>query len=383
MTGGMSFGRRRSDVTLLGVALAACVALLMALLPADVQAATTRHNVYAWLDNTCVGGEAPKGARLRVTWKSASGTLKKSGRVKASSKGRWSLCTSSKRVAQGDRIMAKLGTRKLTAVVPRIDVSVDRESNVVSGLTKANQRLIIQVCWWREQYRDTYCDFREVQADGAGRFSADMDTVIAWGDLLGGDSVEVFTVGSRQPHTFGRLQRVPYVEVLLGDDTLSGGYEPGGSLTVELQDSGQNEKASWTGIANRRAKAWSGVYKGNVHVSGLYSGRFEPSGPVAEVDDFVASPALPPTPGLPVRDIDVSAVAASDVVSGTCATKSRYQLRATTNGVTKTLPYRMTAQDGSFTQDLTGKHDVRTGTVVTATCFFWTGDRVSVRSTVG
>ena len=383
MAGGMSVGRRRSEVALMGLALAACVALLMALLPASVQSATVRHNVYAWLDNSCVGGEGPKGAWLQVTWKSATGTLKKRGRVKASSKGRWSLCTSSKRVAQGDRITAKLGTKSLTAVVPRLDVSVDRESSVVSGLTKSRQQLVIQVCWWRERYLDTHCEAQPTKADDAGRFSADMDTVISSGDLLGGDSVEVFTVGSGQPHVFGRLQRVPYVEVVLGDDTLSGAYEPGRSLTVELQDSGLNQKASWSGSANLRAKAWSGVYKGNVHVSGLYSGRFSPSGPAVQVDDFVASPALPPTPGLPVRDIDVSAVASSDVVSGTCATTSRYQVRATTNGVTKTLPYRMTDEDGLFTQDLSGKHDVRAGTVLTATCFFWTGDRVSVRSTVG
>ena len=223
MAGGMSVGRRRSEVALMGLALAACVALLMALLPASVQSATARHNVYAWLDNSCVGGAGPKGAWLQVTWKSATGTLKKRGRVKASSKGRWSLCTSSKRVAQGDRITAKLGTKSLTAVVPRLDVSVDRESSVVSGLTKPRQQLVIQallVAGAVPRHALRSPSRPRLTMPGASRPTWTRSSARA--TCSAATSPRPSPSAPASPHVFGRLQRVPYVEVVLGDDTLSG-----------------------------------------------------------------------------------------------------------------------------------------------------------------
>jgi hypothetical protein len=210
-----------------------------------------------------------------------------------------------------------------------------------------------------------------------------MDSCVVCSDFVGGDTVEVFTIGSGKPNVFGRLQLTPYVEVELGTSRLSGAYRPGHTMTVDLLDTGLDPKAQWTGKANGYRKVWSSIFKGHVRAGGLFSGRFAPTGNSVSVGDRVKSPANPPSSGLPVLDIAVTAKAATDVISGTCADESPYRLvTSSPNGSTKAFPYKMTTKGGAFERDVSGQVNLKKGSEVRLTCVFWTGDRVTTRYVV-
>ena len=373
---------RRDAGTASGIAVAICFALIAALVPAGVDAATHRHNIRAWHEHYCVGGDAPARARLSVAWKGQKGAVKKKGFVRANQKGQWKLCASGKKVVKGDVITATLGKAKRVATVPRLDVVVDRETGVVSGTTRPGRKLVVQIGYWDKTYGNRRF-YRGTQADARGRFSVDMDACVTCADFVGGDTVEVFTVGSGKPNVFGRLQLVPYVEVELGTSNLSGAYRRFHTLTVDLLDPGLDPKAQWTGKSNGYRNVWSPIFKSPVRAGSLFSGRFTPTGESVSVGDRVQSPANPPSSGLPVLDIAVTATAATDVIRGTCVRESRYRLvTSSPSGSTKTFPYKLTAAGGAFERDVSGQVDLKKGTEVRLTCVSARGDRLTTRRTV-
>ncbi len=364
-----------------GLAGAISMGMVLGTAPPEVQAAGPTITFRAWLDNDCVSGTAPRASKVRVTWKSAAGGLKKKGLVRAGKNGEWSMCSSST-VRRGDRLKARVGKVGRTVRVPRLDFEVDRDADAVSGVTKARRTLIVQYCYWSERYRRTRCDILEGRSAGDGRFSVDTDdSVTAYGDIRGGDRVTVFLLGGKD--LFGRDQLTPYVGVRSGGSQLAGAYRPAATLAVHLLDEDGDPKADWSGPANGHKKAWSRIYKGYVRIAGQFSGNFQPGGQPVAVGDMFTSPALPPTPGRTVLDLQVSGDAATDVVQGTCATRTRFVLTATSPGGAKhAYPMAVSGQDGQFTRDLTGKLNLVEGSVIRLTCHEWTGDRVMLRVVV-
>ncbi len=377
-------GRTGHRVSILGLASAIVLASVGGMGSAEVAVGAQHHSIRAWLDNSCIGGKAPPGSVLWATWKDAEGTIKQKGTVRTSKHGMWSLCDSGQVVRAGDRLSAKLGTNKRNATVPPMDMEIDRDADIIRGRTKANQALTIYHCYWRPDYHDTNCDYRLATSDAEGRFSASMWGVGNDGDIRGGDRLDM-VIGAPSSNMFGLAQFAPYVDVLLGDTELHGAYVPRAPLTVQLLDTGRGEKAEWSGTASRTVRVWSGLYGGTIRVGGIFAGRFEPVSQGVSVGDLVTSAALPPISGLPILDIDLSADAATDVIAGSCTDKTRYELVVRSPGGTEyLLPMAMTTgRAGSFTRDLTGKFDLKRGSIVRLTCQFWTGDRLSELAVAG
>ncbi len=359
------------------------MALLATASPGTTAAPSPTISFRAWLDNTCVGGWAPASSKVWVAWRDRDGRVKREGTVRASKKGKWSLCDSAERVQPGDKVQARGSGVKRTAEVPHIDISIDRDTDTVEGRAPGGAKVIIQHCYWRERFSDTYCDIHETISTGTGRYWVDTDaSVVSVQNIRGGERVTVFVPRSgRRKDLFGRDQLAPFVDVRIGEAIVGGAFRPADELTLRLLDSDSREKATWTGRGEGFTKEWSSVYEGKVRVGGLFSGTFEAAGKAVDVaaGDTVTSSALPPPPGLPILDVHASVDADTDIIGGTCGTEERFDLAVTSPRSKRISLTALTGPDGSFSRDLSAKLDVVPGSVVTITCHHWTGDRTSVR----
>jgi len=371
------------------IAVIAALVLVMAMAPTQASAAKAL-SLEAWLGHSCVAGHGPNSAKVVVTWKDKEGQVKQKATVRANSIGDWQVCgDGSQRVRKDDTISSKVGTRSRTVTVPAMRVVVDRDTNVVRGKGPKSTSIVVQVCEWQTFKRGS-CAYDNFTTAPDGTYDVDFDGPVDFGsvDIKGRDHVMVFTVG--QKDQFGRDLIAPHVEVIRGKARFSGTSTPSARLTVQLWDAADptgTQKDTWTGRADRDFWwVWSEFYGDYVRTGGNFKGRFAN----AEADlirvrtgDRVVAPKIGSDADFLVPAVTVAVNKHTDVVSGSCVTKSPFQIYAQNQSGSKWVTRKgTTATNGGFSRDLTKGLDLKRGHSVWASCGLPSGDVVARRTVV-
>ncbi len=188
----LSVGRSR---VLLG-ALAVGLGVMANAAPVSASSVATMFDV--GIDDCTISGEipdAPLRSKIKVEWRSADGTLRLRETVHATF-GYWGTDISDDcfeygaGVQPGDVITATVKGVSRTFTVPPLTVRVDRNTDRVTGVTKASGKLIV----WVRGY-DSYAE-RRIKAAADGTYVADFQKGTKL-DILGFDRVDVAWTNGR------------------------------------------------------------------------------------------------------------------------------------------------------------------------------------------
>jgi hypothetical protein len=276
--------------------LAASIAMSLALMwPAGVAAASSpiRFHVSIGLKGACIIVLTDANTSTDVRLRSADGTTKASDTL-PSDEIFWCL-PNGVSADIGDRIRASDGSFTRTFVVPEITVAVDREADLVYGTGPAQRTLVVG---WGGRFGDVFQD-RGVRVDADGTWSLDPNF-----DIPGGQE---FAVNWKTPNGDRVSTRgtAAALIVTLGSARFVGGSgEPFANVEVNIDGT---HDGGWSGQSD---------------VFGEFSGRFRrPNGNLIPVQagDRISAPSVASDLDWIVPDLEISADAATEMVTGQCA----------------------------------------------------------------
>jgi hypothetical protein len=274
--------------------LAASMAMSLVLMwPAGVAAANSpiRFSVSIGQKGDCIGVSTDAQTSTAVRLRSADGTTKASATL-PSDEIFWCL-PDDVSADIGDRIRASDGTFTRTFVIPELTVAVDRVADLVHGAGPAQRTLNVE--WGRGDVGHN----RGVRVNTDGTWSLDPNF-----DIGGGDEFEVNwkTPSGDQVYTSGAAA---VLVVTLGSARLVGGSgEPFANVQVNINGTHDGD---WSGQSD---------------VFGEFSGRLRrPNGNLIPVQagDHISAPSVASDLDWIVPDLQISADAATDMVTGQCA----------------------------------------------------------------
>jgi hypothetical protein len=342
-------------------------ALLLAALPfATAQAAARPLQINANYDNPFLYGYGPNSAVWKISWRDRDGDLKARRTVTADRSGYWSLESSGGAgVERGDEIAATVGARSTSLVVPRLVVSVDRTTDVMSVTTEPGTTVYLEACS-SSGFRASQCAEFEGTGGGDGTISRDFSGEL---DLRGGGYVGTqVSIGTHSVHKYSPS---PSLRVYRGGSSFDGAYRAGSKLTVELR-SGGTLKADWQG----QGSDWGEFYGSFTSDDGDRQ--------KAQAGDRIVAPKIGFDADWVVPAVEAGTKVATDVVSGTCVPGGAYRVEA--QSATGSRWGERTGRadaSGAFAIDMTKKIDIRTGDSVTLECKLDTGDVVARRTVAG
>lgn len=312
-------------------------ALLLAVsLPGIAAAAPVPIRFDISLGAACVGGTANADAAVNLVWKNAIGAVKAQVTV-TSIYGRWSYCAPnpSTVAAVGDSIKASAGSSTHTLVLPRLTVNVNRVDDVVRGEAPAGAMVRLS-CWGGPLPTFEPCQWRarvRVAANGSWSLRP------GW-DILGGESFGLRWLSPSGDKVWADGTG-PFVTVTLGSSRFSGATRPNQTAHLVMRDG-----TSFDVLA--MGSAVSDASGGN------FSGRFRDNeGHAVSISatDILSSDISPDIDWV-VPDIEASASASTDVVSGRCfdagTAGDLVQIRLSRAGQERGWAIEGTENDGSF-----------------------------------
>jgi hypothetical protein len=337
--------------------------LLLAVMPAVANAATPPITFNMDMFGRCVSGNAADGATIDVTWRSSNGTLKAEGTADHPyGGGYFELCEGkSTQLRPGDQIKVSDGSYTRQYTVPNLTIHLDRVADVMTGTGPASRTL--RLCISTGDFGR--CHSVRVGQDGTWSYNPHHDIFhykIGYGVSLEWTSPNDDVLSIPEVNA-------PFVAVTLGQAKFTGETDPGGNAKILLNG---NASGSVTGGDD-----------------GYFAGKFRKSNGTAvkvQAGDRVHSPSLASGADWIMPQIDGTASASTDVVSGRCYDSGTFsgtvsvdvyrtgRLRGTTSFGTES--------DGSFSVDMRrdvgdffeNPANIKPGNRVVIGCIQTTGD---------
>jgi hypothetical protein len=347
---------------------ASIVALTLLAAPAAVSAATLPITFDMDMFGSCVAGNAGDGATIKVVWRNSSGALKLSGNANHPyGGGYFEFCApnSSTALMPGDKLKVSDGSYARNYVVPNLTLHLDRVNDRFTGTGPAGRT--IRLCLATGDFER--CHSVRVATDGNWSYDWDDDLIhysrgfgasLKW-TSPNGDRLNLYDVNA------------PYVAVSLGKAKFSGETDPRGAATVLL-----NGNASGPVVGDGR-----GYFNGTFRDSHGHAVKVMPG-------DRVHAPSIASDLDWIVPQVDGSATASTDVVSGRCYDAGT-SAHIVTIDVYRTGKHRgftslSTEPDGSFSIDMRrdvghffeDSANVKPGDRVVIGCVQTTGDVVQL-----
>jgi hypothetical protein len=275
--------------------------LLVGAVPATVSAAGA-ISISGDIGGTSLRITAPTDTPLTLTWKSAGGAVKETASFTSSDWGvTYYESVNETMLAVGDRIKVSDGTNVHVLVVPQLSINVNRERDTLKGTGPAGDVVRLRCsggplpgfegCVWRDR----------VRVDSTGHWGRHLPWDIRGGAMyhavwLSASGDRVWTTGV-----------APFVHVTIGRATFSGSFRPDKTAHIVVRD-GVTLDPLATG------SAVGGSFDGDM------SGRFRDAGnaPYRVVPGDRISSDIAADLDFVVPDIQASADAATDTVSGQC-----------------------------------------------------------------
>jgi hypothetical protein len=364
----------------LGLCGLATAALLAVIMPATTLAATRPTRFDLTMRTNCIGGDASDNASVHLVWKSAAGTTKLNTTVTAASYGRWDACAAASKVLKPtDTIKATVGSTTRKFVVPNLTIVVDRAHDVLRG--KGPQGSTLALSYHAGIFAD-YFKVAETTVDANGNWAYTGDPEEGDISLVGGIDADALWV-SPKTDTVYVSGMAPFVRVRLGESAFSGEANPGQSVKVTLRD-------GVTDAFKARGKA-IGTEPGQITGGRRYSSEFrdDQGNPVAiSVGDHLVAPSIASDADWIVPNIEGTASAETDVVSGRCFGSEQNETAIVDvyrSGDRRGRALINLGTDGTFERDM-NEHEglwydpvnIKTGDQVVIECLMSTGDWVEL-----
>jgi hypothetical protein len=343
-------------------------ALVLAILPATVSAATSPITIHAELGECQWFGDFAGNKKTIVfLWRDSAGKMKSTQRVRSQASGRYDTrCDFGEAIEVGDTIKATIGNKSHTFTIPRLTLASNRADDTVWGYGPANSSVDVRFTSIEGFWTGSTAFAHNTPTDANGLFSYDFTSE---GDIRGWDQVEV-----ESPNAHGDIAFIqttaPTLKLYVGrpDRRNVWGYvAPGTSLEVDLLDSGHIQKAIAAGGVDRFGYFETDFIAADMGFVRAIAGDFVDATASIGADATWQIPAIPVT----IR-------ASSDKVSGTCLPNDGWQVNARSNVADRNaFVTGMTNASGNFSTDLTSQMNLQRGDKVNVYCKLPSGDVVA------
>jgi len=313
------------------------------------------------IGDSCVSGFAKPGTVVKVTIKDPSGNVVGTDAMLSGSDGSWFGCEGifADALAAGNRIKVfDYDTNQtLNYTIPRITLSVNRVTNVVSGHAPAGMRLTLEAADFNAPLfgQDPYDVVKHLTVGAAGTYSHNFSNDGV--DLMAGAQLEVRTRTADRAVTTRRDLVVPGLFVNIDQASFGGYMQPFQHLGIKLTINGA-KVATGDGV---------GDFSGQVQ-SEFVDALGEPYR--LKGGEMLTAPAL--AISFTVPKIAGAVDKATDRVSGTCFRNGAYVVLAGDLGFANGTA----GVAGHFSVDMSEQMDLRRGDEVLIACFTRTGDVV-------
>ncbi len=205
------------------------------------------------INNNCVRGEhAPAGAGIKVTLRGPDGAFQGSDTGDIDGGGQWGYLCFWGDINAGDRLIAKVGSSTRTFVVPPLNFTINRVTDVVSGKTAPNSEITFYLWGCQDSWNCDYEGDRTRVTNNKGKFTSDFTSMY---DLRGNDEVEVDLYTSQGDIVYRELD-VPSMNVGNAYSEVYGETKPNSDVTVWLFNSQGTQIAK----ARDHSNWWDGEY---------------------------------------------------------------------------------------------------------------------------
>lgn len=316
--------------------------MLVALVPGALAGAAPVPIVFDYLQigTQCVYGTAPSGATVELTWKSAGGAVKLHETQVASDSGSLYYCSTnpSTVLAIGDRLKAESGSVTHQLVIPELTIRVNRAADSLKGRGPAGATLRVE-CWGGPLPSFEPCQWhRLVVASSEGKWSK----LVPW-DIIGGEGFAIRWKSAGGDFVYaGGIAR--YVTVTLGESRFSGATNAGQTANVALEDATTHEV-----LATANPTGAPPVGRFTARFKDVHGNRV----PVAAGYELITDVA--PGADMIVPDIEATASAATNIVSGRCFDTGRFDgtvfIHLFRSGHERGWVLEGTDEEGNFTID--------------------------------
>jgi hypothetical protein len=347
--------------------------MLAALIPGTAAAATRPITFNLALGQGCVDGRASDSVSLDLVWRSAAGSLKGKATVATSVNGYWYWCVgegSANVLRIGDRLKATVGTTVRRFTIPQLTLNVDRAQDVFRG--KAPAGTTLRLFYLNGIFSDYYSEVK-LTARADGRWSFDP----GW-NIMGGIAADMRWNGPNGDKVW-LYGHAAVLRVTIGRAGFSGETRPYRDAEVILENAA-------TAVRKGKGTAVGDDY-------GTFSGQFRNAqGDLVApaVGDRVRAPSLASDADWIVPNVEATANAGTNVVSGRCSdagTSADFvEIRVIRTGVWRGLALDDTDQDGNFEVDFDDPEspflhgaNVKSGDRIDVYCLQDTGDWVGAR----
>lgn len=350
--------------------------MLAALIPGTAAAATRPITFTLGLGQGCVDGRASDNVSLRLVWRNAAGALKAKATVTTSVDGFWWYCPgegSANVLRIGDRLKATVGTSVRQFTIPQLTINVDRAQDLFRG--KAPAGTTLRLFYLNGIFSDFYSDAK-LTARADGRWSFDPGR-----NIMGGIYADMRWNGPNGDKVWVS-GHAPVLRVTIGKAGFSGETRPNRDAQVIVEN-------ATTAVRKGKGTAVGDDY-------GTFSGKFRNTqGDLVTpaVGDRVRAPSLASDADWIVPNVEATANAGTNVVSGRCSdagTSADFvEIRVIRTGIWRGLALSDTDQDGFFEVDFDDPEspflhgaNVKSGDRLHVFCLQESGDWVGARFTV-
>jgi len=325
---------------------------------------------YLQIGSQCVYASANPGSSVELVWRAAGGAVKLQETQVTGEFGDLYYCSNnpSTVLAIGDRLRATDGSIAHRLVIPELTINVNRVNDSLKGRGPAGATLRVECgggplpsfepCMWRKL----------VIASSEGKWSK----IVPW-DVIGGSMFFVRWKSGSGDIVYA-MAITPYVTVTLGQARFSGATGAGRTANLTLADATTHAvKASASVVGGPSGGTFSGKFRNMVGNGVAVSPGDELSADIAPDADMI------------VPDIDATASAASNIVSGRCFDTGRSDrlvfLHLFRGGEERGWSLEGTEADGTFAIDMSADGfrnpvNVKVGDRILVQCMQTGGDWV-------
>jgi hypothetical protein len=325
---------------------------------------------YLQIGSQCVYASASPGSSIELTWRAAGGAVKLHETQVTGEFGDLYYCSDNPSTVLkiGDRLKASDGSITHRLVIPELTINVNRVNDSLKGRGPAGATLRVE-CGGGPLPRFEPCMWRKlVIASSEGKWSK----IVPW-DVTGGEMFFVRWKSGSGDIVYA-MAITPYVTVTLGQARFSGATGAGRTANLTLADGTTHAvKASASVVGGPSGGTFSGKFRNTLGNGVAVSPGDELSADIAPDADMI------------VPDIQATASAATNIVSGRCFDTGRSNrlvfLHLFRGGDERGWSLEDTETDGSFAIDMSadGFRDpvnVKVGDRILVMCMQTGGDWV-------
>ena len=341
-----------------------------AAIAAPVAAAPRPLQAIVGVGGGCIGGQAKPNTFVKAVVRDSTGETKIRTAATVDAQGSWNACIdlSAEPIGSGDKIrLLDFETgQTLNFTIPRVTMTVNRVTDVVSGTAPAGMKLTVEAAdsqgiLFGDQPYDL---IKHVTTSSGGTWSHNFGSNGI--NLIGGAQLEVRESLKSGNVLIYRDMYVPGVQITLGSSEFFGFIAPYKHIGIKL-DQGGNRVATGDAVG--------------ADVSSGFDGRFvDAQGELYRVagGEMFHAPALGSDASWRIPEINGTANAQSDVVTGTCFANDPFVVEAGLFAFASGT----SDSNGNFSSDLTDTGGIAHGDAVLIACLSSGGDVVVQNLTV-